>query len=292
MKKLGQKIVVSKLRLNKGKTEFKMKKTLSLVITAGILSSVVPLANAAPQSIEERVQRLERMADNPVLIQLSRRLAEQQRQIQSLYDDVDRLNYQLKQTQEKLAKQYKEADERLSVLESSQTSDSESQDAVVSSSVIVPSVSSKSSDKNGSAQSSSVKGVTTHTATQKEKRAYEAAFALMKKSDYQGASKAFSNFKAKYPNSDLASNSAYWEGEAEAVLGNEKAALKAFVDVYETYPASLKAPAAMLRAADMYQDVGKQKEAKVLYEKLIQDYPKKNVAEKARKRLSAMGTGK
>ncbi|MDG4813520.1 tol-pal system protein YbgF [Hydrogenovibrio sp. 3SP14C1] len=258
-----------------------MKKTLSLVITAGILSGVVPLANAAPQSIEERVQRLERMADNPVLIQLSRRLAEQQRQIQSLYDDVDRLNYQLKQTQEKLAKQYKEADERLSVLESSQASDKESQGDTVSS---------KQSEK--SAQSSSDKDMTTHAATQKEKRAYEAAFALMKKSDYQGASKAFSNFKAKYPNSDLASNSAYWEGEAEAVLGNGKAALKAFIDVYETYPASLKAPAAMLRAADMYQDVGKQKEAKVLYEKLIQAYPKKSVAEKARKRLSAMGTGK
>ncbi|QBZ82921.1 Cell division coordinator CpoB [Hydrogenovibrio crunogenus] len=267
-----------------------MKKTLSLIITTAILNSVMPVASAAPQPIEERVQRLERMADNPVLIQLSRRLAEQQRQIQSLYDEVDRLNYQLKQTQEKLAKQYKEADERLSVLEASQSSASNVQDGG-SSSVLVPEeTSTESQGKDvATASSSSTSGVMTHSATAKEKRVYEAAFALMKKSDYQGASKAFSAFKASYPNSDLASNSAYWEGEAEAVLGNDKAALKAFIDVYETYPTSLKAPAAMLRAADMYQEVGEKKKAKALYEQLIQDYPKKNVAEKARKRLSAMG---
>lgn len=262
-----------------------MKKTFFLVITAAILNSVMPLANAAPQSIEDRVERLERMANNPVLIQLSRRLAEQQRQIQSLYDEVDRLNYQLKQTQDKLAKQYKEADDRLSVLETSRTSSAETEEES-SSSVLVP------EGTSGGAQSKAVSaqsGVTTHAATAKEKSAYEAAFALMKKSDYKGASKAFSAFKTTYPHSDLASNSAYWEGEAEAVLGNDKAALKAFVDVYETYPASLKAPAAMLRAADMYDDLGDKKKAKTLYEKLIQDYPKKNVAEKARKRLSAMG---
>lgn len=266
-----------------------MKKTFFLVITAATLNSVMPLANAAPQSIEDRVQRLERMANNPVLIQLSRRLAEQQHQIQSLYDEVDRLNYQLKQTQDKLAKQYKEADERLSVLETSRASSAEAQEGS-SSSVLVPEETSEVAQNKGvSAQSSSVTGKTTHAATAKEKRAYEAAFALMKKSDYQGASKAFSAFKATYPNSDLASNSAYWEGEAEAVLGNDKAALKAFVDVYEAYPTSLKAPAAMLRAADMYHDLGEKKKAKALYKKLIQDYPKKNVAEKARKRLSAMG---
>lgn len=266
-----------------------MKKTFFLVITAAILNSVMPLANAAPQSIEDRVERLERMANNPVLIQLSRRLAEQQRQIQSLYDEVDRLNYQLKQTQDKLAKQYKEADDRLSVLETSRTSSAQTQEGS-SSSVLVPEgTSGGAQSKAVSAQSSSATGMTTHAATAKEKSAYEAAFALMKKSDYKGASKAFSAFKATYPHSDLASNSAYWEGEAEAVLGNDKAALKAFVDVYETYPASLKAPAAMLRAADMYDDLGDKKKAKTLYEKLIQDYPKKNVAEKARKRLSAMG---
>jgi len=272
-----------------------MKKTLALVMATGMLSSAIPMANAAPQSMEERVQRLERMADNPVLIQLSRRLAEQQRQIQSLYDEVDRLNYQLKQTQEKLAKQYQEADERLSVLEKTlQTSNSQEQPVLSSTSLSSEDKSalvSTGESKSGEL-SSPAKKTATHVATQEEKRAYDAAFALMKKSDYQGASKAFSAFKKKYPNSRLASNSAYWEGEAEAVLGNDKAALKAFVEVYETYPTSHKAPAAMLRAADMHQDVGNQKEAKALYEKLIQAYPKKSVAEKARKRLSAIGAAK
>lgn len=267
-----------------------MKKTFFVVMTAGMLSGVMSVVSAAPQSIEERVQRLERMADNPVLIQLSRRLADQQRQIQNLYDEVDRLNYQLKQTQEKLAKQYQEADERLSALEnSSQVANNEAKTALLSDGNVTQ-VSSQES--KGAEQSSSSKGMATHVATTEEKRAYDAAFSLMKKSDYQGASKAFAAFKKKYPKSNLASNSAYWEGEAEAVLGNDKAALKAFVEVYETYPASLKAPAAMLRAADMYQDVGNQKKAKALYEKLIQEYPKKNVAEKARKRLSAIGAGK
>lgn len=255
----------------------------TLLVVVGFSTTV----QAAAQSLEQRVDRLERRADNPVLIQLSRRLAEQQRQIQELYGEMDRLKYQLSQARDKMAKQYQETDERISQLEAQPVKPIEPVAAV-------PVVSSESVASAGAKAEAASKGKpgdakaatnAIHAPTAEEQKAYEAAFALIKKSDYKSASKAFSSFKKQYPQSALASNASYWEGESEVILGHDQKALKAFKMVYEKYPDSSKAPDAMLRSADMLREMGQTKEAKALYQKLLKAFPKDKASGKAEQRL-------
>lgn len=269
------------------------------LLASFLLSSVaVSPVVAAPQTIEERLDRLERMADNPAMIQLSRRLAEQHREIQSLYGEVDRLKHKLKQLEETQASQYQEEDKRLSELEQATKAKTEvSSDEVSSSSVtaVIPDASqaidakpvtseSTTPVKEPSAESDD-KLIEIKPATASEKKAYGAAFKLMKDSNYRDAVDAFAQFLESYPSSSLASNSGYWQGEAEAVLGNDKKALAAFKKVYQTYPTTRKAADAMLRAADILSSLGEADEAKVLYQRCIKDYANLPAAKKAARRL-------
>ncbi len=84
---------------------------LAVVISSGsVLAAVQP-------SIEDRLQRVERIIENPVLLQLSRRLGEQQREIQETQDDFDLLKRNLYKAKKAADMRYEETDDRLSALE-------------------------------------------------------------------------------------------------------------------------------------------------------------------------------
>ncbi|PLA74758.1 tol-pal system protein YbgF [Hydrogenovibrio sp. SC-1] len=272
------------------KATYLSKRVAILTLTGLVSVGMVMPAMAAQQTIEERLERLERMANNPAMIQLSRRLAEQHREIQTLYGEVDRLKYQLKQVEETQAEQYQEEDKRLSELEAAQKQSAEA--PLVAVTPVVPVVTpqpeqpvTESVDESKPSTKSDDKAIEVEPATATEKKAYDAAFTLMKQSKYQAAIDDFAKFLKTYPNSQLASNSGYWQGEAEAVLGNEKKALAAFKNVYETYPSTHKAADAMLRAADILASLGEIDQAKALYEKCIKAYDHLPAAKKAQSRL-------
>ncbi|MEA1990189.1 MAG: tol-pal system protein YbgF [Pseudomonadota bacterium] len=95
-----------------------MRKTfLIAAVSALSLSIALPVNAAEGSALEQRVKRLERMLENPVLLQLSRRLGEQQRDIQTLQDENDRLKRDLNKLRALMDKRYKESDERFSLLE-------------------------------------------------------------------------------------------------------------------------------------------------------------------------------
>ena len=90
---------------------------LIAAVSALSLSIALPVNAAEGTALEQRVKRLERMLENPVLLQLSRRLGEQQRDIQTLQDENDRLKRDLNKLRALMDKRYKESDERFSLLE-------------------------------------------------------------------------------------------------------------------------------------------------------------------------------
>ena len=95
-----------------------MRKTfLIATVSALSLSIALPVNAVEGAALEQRVKRLERMLENPVLLQLSRRLGEQQRDIQTLQDENDRLKRDLNKLRVLMDKRYKESDERFSLLE-------------------------------------------------------------------------------------------------------------------------------------------------------------------------------
>lgn len=317
--------------------------TLALVIASISISSA--FANTTKQTLPlvDRVERLERMAENPVLLQLSRRLGDLNTQLQLLQDENDRLKREMKLLKAKQDEQYKETDDRFSQLTETMTLSSlESPEVVAVVDETKPSTDEKlqsntkpaNQDSNPVAEkttpsvkevdvkpksddldtetlaplvqikqtsptetvapntstqpdrkTSELKVIKTRPATAEERAAYKSAFNLIKSGDYKDAIEAFNEFRADFPESSLASNASYWNGEAYLIEDNTDAALEAFLDVVNTYPESSKAPASMLRAADTYQNLKLKEDARLLYQRLIKAFPDNRMAAKAKNRL-------
>lgn len=118
-----------------------------------------------------------------------------------------------------------------------------------------------------------------------EQQAYDAAFALMKQSQYERAIKAFRDFGARYPRSPLAGNAQYWAGEANYVLYDYKAALNEFTQLIERYPDSPKVPEAMLKIGYVQAELGQPEKAYKVLADLVRRYPGTPAAKLASKRL-------
>ncbi|MCF6253306.1 MAG: tol-pal system protein YbgF [Thiomicrorhabdus sp.] len=292
------------------------------VLTAMMVgSSALAASPTAQPSVDERLQRIERIIENPVLLQLSRRLGEQQREIQELQDQIDFLKRDLSRINRTSDKRYKESDDRLSALESATKSLKQEKEArLVLPVPVTPTLNLEGGEMVADVESgiepqggeqalsqqttiqdnpiaeaeteeiieSSFTPIKTRPATEEEKGAYQFAFSLLKNSQYENAIKAFQSFLDSFPKSDLASNSAYWMGEAFYIEQDHQAALNAFNRVVKGYPFSSKVPDAMLRAGDCYDNLAQKSQAKALYAELIALYPKTRAAEKAIKRLEKL----
>lgn len=267
------------------KNPFKISMLAMLIVPFSIQS-------VAAASTEERLQRLERMADNPVLLQLSQRVAEQQREIQALQDEMDRLLQTHKFAIKQATNRYAETDQRISVLEQKlklaiQTPRPiEPVVAPVPVAPIVPTASVQETTQVTEPVMAESKVVDVHPATAEENAQYQQAFALMRGSKYDESIKAFETFLAASPTSSLASNASYWAGEGYLIRKNYEKALQSFELVLERYPTSSKVPDALLRAADSLKSLKRDEEARVFYQKVIDTYPDTRAAKSAKKRIN------
>ncbi|MDR9498601.1 MAG: tol-pal system protein YbgF [Hydrogenovibrio sp.] len=278
------------------------------LLSAGLVLS--PVA-ASAQTLEERVERLERKANNPILVQMSRKLGQQQTQIQEIFNQLDLLEHRINELKDTQTLRYQDNEARISELETSlkalkkqagtllpagalKNVGAEAASGSVSSSD--ESASSKDdSDETASAESGN--GEKTELPTennkpevdQKEvKQLYDDAFTLLRESKYEPAVAAFKAFMEDHPDHPLSANAAYWQGEALSVLGKKTEALKAFEYGFETFPQSNKAADAMLRSGDTLDNLGRNDAARERYQSLIDAYPDTRSAEKAQSRLKAM----
>jgi len=309
------------------------KKIATLSVASAVsLVLLVPASPVMAASIEQRLQRLERMVENPVLLQLSRRLGEQQREIQELQDQIDRMQRTNRILKQKSDRRFNETDERIHALEmqaegggasekvANTTPNSASKqalDAVKSTAktistgvkavvqpagnppeaeVEAPVVSEKSKPiaapleegtqpEQREIAAPKVASVTTHAATESEKAKYQKAFKLMKASRYDEAIQQFNEFLTSHPESDLASNSAYWAGEGYLIKKEDEKALASFMIVVDRYSRSPKVSDAKLRAGDSLQRLGRIEDAKAMYQELIASRPHSRAAKNATKRL-------
>lgn len=285
-----------------------------------MVSSTTVLAASPQLSVEDRLQRIERIIENPVLLQLSRRLGEQQREIQELQDQIDYLQRDLRNAKHSEEKRYKENDERLSLLEKNNKKMKAKMGGEES--LLVPALQLETTQSGttggGDISSNLAKGdktpvnpledkvvlseaglendvsnvhqkvitpIQTRPATEAETIAYQQAFDLIKDAQYDASIKAFQHFVKNSPQSKLASNAFYWMGEAYYIKQDNQKALDAFNGVIKTYPNALKMADAMLRAADCLDNLDQTDEAKKIYTDLSLRYPQSLAAEKAIKRL-------
>jgi tol-pal system protein YbgF len=280
----------------------------AVLLSAGLVLSPVV---ASAQTLEERVERLERKANNPILVQMSRKLGQQQTQIQEIRNQLDLLEHRINELKDTQTLRYQDNEARISELETTLKALQKQAGSLVSADVLNDGGSETASDsvssnaESGSSKDASDKtspaesgrGEKTEKPTEKNKpdvdqkklkQAYDDAFALLRESRYEQAVTAFKAFTKDHPDHPLSANAAYWQGEALSVLGNKAEALRAFEYSFETFPQSSKAADAMLRSGDTLDNLDQKEAAQERYQSLIETYPDTRSAEKAQSRLKAM----
>ena len=88
------------------------------------------------------------------------------------------------------------------------------------------------------------------------KEQYEFAVSFMKIGDYETAEFALKEFIEKNKDHDLAGNAQYWYGETFRIRQLYSDAATAYLDGYQNYPKSKKAPDNLLKLRYYYGSIG------------------------------------
>jgi tol-pal system protein YbgF len=118
---------------------------------------------------------------------------------------------------------------------------------------------------------------------------YDRIMEEFRQKDYEAALAGFHFFLELHGHSILASNAQYWIGECEYRLGRYKEALTSFYNVVSYYPLSSKLPASTLRIGQIYTKIHDKEKARMMYERVLDQYPDMAEAEVARRALEPAG---
>ncbi len=102
---------------------------------------------------------------------------------------------------------------------------------------------------------------------------YNYAYRLLVQSDYADAESAFREFLGAHPQDALAGNAQYWLGETYYVRGQYEPAAQAFLQGYQGFPKSAKAPDSLLKLGMSLSAMKKNPEACAALGQLGKDFP-------------------
>ena len=102
---------------------------------------------------------------------------------------------------------------------------------------------------------------------------YDYAIGLLRRGDFADAEQAFSAFVGAYPDDPLVGNAQYWLGETHYVRNQYELAATAFLDGYQRYPDSSKAPDNLLKLGMTLSSLGQRAEACATLDELATKFP-------------------
>ena len=102
---------------------------------------------------------------------------------------------------------------------------------------------------------------------------YDFARAALRRGDYAEAERAFRAFVEAHPADELAGNAQYWLAETHYVRNDYDAAAREFLDGYQRYPLSPKAPDFLLKLGMTLSALGQRAEACATLEELAAKFP-------------------
>jgi tol-pal system protein YbgF len=225
-----------------------MKRSLLLLSCCAVL-----LAGCASNPAEDPVQikltdldtrlgGVERVVSNQSLVDMSRRIDALEAQLRELRGGVEMLQNGSDTTRKSQRDLYGDLDKRLSLLEANAHA---MQGAGGGAADLGASAGGTPGAMTGSAAAGPAGG--SAGGASDDQAAYNAAFEKLKAGSYGDAIAGFKDMMNRYPSSTLLDNAQYWIGEAYYVTRDYDQAASAFRAVGERWPASRKAPDALLK---------------------------------------------
>jgi len=117
---------------------------------------------------------------------------------------------------------------------------------------------------------------------------YKDAYETFHKGDLEGARRKFEAFLKQYPNTELSDNAQFWIGETYYLRKDYEKAILEYEKAIVKYPEGDKIPAAMFKQALAFSELGDKTNARNLFRRVIEKYPRSDQAEMARKKLEAI----
>ncbi|MEP6883153.1 MAG: tol-pal system protein YbgF [Gammaproteobacteria bacterium] len=222
------------------------------------------------KDLDTRLARIERVAANQSLLELANQNESLRADLRAMHNDVDQLSNSLEAGRKQQRDLYTDLDRRMKNLESHGNAGGASGGGA------------------GYAGAAPAGGAADGAQGSDDKAAYQAAFALLKDSQYDRAIVAFQKFVASFPGSDLADNGQYWLGEAYYVNKSFPEAQAAFQRMVDKYPQSRKRPDAMLKIGYCQYELKQPELARNTLTAVTTQFPDTAAAHLAQQRLERM----
>lgn len=266
---------------------FKKQKQLAIAIMVGAF--LAPSVSMAEQeSIQARMDRLERIIQGQGLTSLLTQVDQLQREIQRLNGTNEELSHKIDQMQQRQREQYLDLDQRITELKE-QPAATQPPVRNDSASMVNESIDSELVDSelqpSPADQMDGAIDTLAPVAVESGEAAYQAALQDLRGGRYQEALTALGAFPQNYPNSSYLPNVYYWQGEAHYVVREFDKAIVAFDKVLSSYPDSNKVSDALLKRGFSEFETGDTTKAQATLNQVIQQYPDTSAARLARVRL-------
>jgi tol-pal system protein YbgF len=251
-----------------------------------MLSLPVMAADNGKQSVEQRLEYLERMMRNQNLADMVYQLQQLQQEVQRLQGELELQKHAMDAMNKRQRDLYLDIDQRLSRMQPGSGMPSA---APASSSLAPPQAPASQPAMPAAAPPASVAAVPTAPVDpKKEAEAYQSAFNLLKQGRYAESIKAFRAFLGDYTGGSYADNAQYWLAEASYVNRDFDTALSDFDKVLVNYPQSAKVPGAMLKMGYIYYEQQDWAKARDMLQRLQKDFNGSTEGRLAEKRLQRM----
>ncbi len=126
------------------------------------------------------------------------------------------------------------------------------------------------------------------TAEPAEKRDFEAALLVFRKSEFAAAQPLFIEFLKRYPQTGYGASALFWLGNAQYATRDYKEAMINFRSLLAREPAHMRAPEAVLSIANCQIELKDVKGARKTLDDLIKAYPQSEAAVAAKDRLTRL----
>ena len=126
------------------------------------------------------------------------------------------------------------------------------------------------------------------TAEPAEKRDFEAALLVFRKSEFAAAQPLFIEFLKRYPQTGYGASALFWLGNSQYATSAYKEAIDAYRRLSQVAPDHARVPEARLAIANCQTELKDTKSARKTLEDLVKSHPQSEAAATARDRLSRM----
>ena len=220
-----------------------------------------------------------------------------QQEVQQLRGQVEELNYNLGRLKEDQKQRYLDLDRRIVSLSTAapvikeprvaSVTDQTKQPKIVvrQVKVISTAVPIASATETSTTQTQTLAGQAPND-PEAAKIAYKAAYALIRKRQFDASIVALLAFVKNFPQSDLVGNAYYWLGEVYMVQGDASLAVGSFEYVISKFPQHRKIPDALYKAGVAYQNTGNVDKANQLLQRVLAEYPESSAARLALEKLN------